>query len=142
MKKTTKKEKKPDEELNKILVENFVNLQKVLTNLSAKFDYLSDNISKLLQLFEISAKSFVEKQKNIPQQELIERQRDLREREFTEKIDKILDQNRTIAKGITLMDEKIKENLAKEKRILKTIDDEVEEMSELPQFQPKDLPRI
>jgi len=30
------------------LVENFVSLQKVMTNLSIKFDELSNNISKLL----------------------------------------------------------------------------------------------
>ncbi len=48
--------------IEKTLIENFVNLQKVLTNLAVKFEGLSDQISKLLQLFEISAKSFVEKQ--------------------------------------------------------------------------------
>ena len=40
---------------------NFISLQKVLTNLSGRFDELSDNMSKLLQLFEISAKTFAEK---------------------------------------------------------------------------------
>ena len=44
--------------LNHILIENFVNLQKATTNLAVKFETLSDQISKLLQLFEISAKSF------------------------------------------------------------------------------------
>lgn len=40
-----------------VLVENFVSLQKVMTNLSLKFDNLTNQISKLLDLFEISAKN-------------------------------------------------------------------------------------
>ena len=47
--------------LNDILIENFVSMQRALTNLTLKFDNLADQISKLLQLFEISAKSFAEK---------------------------------------------------------------------------------
>ena len=51
--------KKP-KSTNQILVENFVSLQKVMTNLSIKFDNLSMQISKLLELFEISAKTLAE----------------------------------------------------------------------------------
>lgn len=99
---TYKKEKR--ENIQNMLIENFVNLQKVLTNLAVKFESLSDQISKLLQLFEISAKSFVEKQ--IP--ELGEKEKD---KEFLEKLDKLLDQNKTIAKGLTLMEEKLRERI-------------------------------
>ncbi len=107
--KTSKKQEKADEN-TKVLIENFVNLQKVLTNLAVKFDDLSDNISKLLQLFEISAKSFAEKQSTKTPLEQMERQRNLRDREFAEKIDRLLDQNKVIAKGITLLEEKVREN--------------------------------
>ncbi len=62
--KTTKSKKLSRTELDKILIDNFINLQKVLTNLSVKFEDLSSNITKLLQLFEISAKSFGEKYSN------------------------------------------------------------------------------
>jgi len=89
-------------ELNKILVENFVSLQKVLTNLAGKFDSLADNISKLLQLFEISAKTFAEKQPTFDFE---------KDKEFLDKLDKLLDQNKTIAKGLTLMEEKIREKV-------------------------------
>ena len=140
MAKTQKKEDK-QAEYNKILVENFVSLQKAFTNTAIKLDSLSDNINKLLQLFEISAKSFVEKQKNSIPQEHLERAKELREREFIEKIDKMLDQNKTIAKGITLMEEKLRENLVKEKGILKSIDREVDEISERVEF-PRNLPHI
>ncbi len=91
-------------EIEKMLIENFVNLQKVLTNLAVKFESLSDQISKLLQLFEISAKSFVEKHSP----ESGEKEKD---REFLEKLDKLLDQNKTIAKGLTLMEEKLRERI-------------------------------
>ena len=58
---TTKKKAMSKAELEQALIDNFTNLQKVLTNLSIKFEDLSNNMSKLLQLFEISAKSFAEK---------------------------------------------------------------------------------
>lgn len=47
--------------VDKILVDNFVALQKVMVNLSAKFDNLSGQISKLLDLFDISAKALAKK---------------------------------------------------------------------------------
>jgi len=102
MKKRTKKPSKTTStrkistETNKILIENFVNLQKVFTNLATKLDNLSDNITKLLQLFEISARSFAEKQ------ELGS------DKEFLDKLNTLMDQNKTIAKGLTLMEEKLK----------------------------------
>ena len=85
-------------ELEEALLTNFVNLQKVLTNLSLKFEDLSDNISKLLQLFEISAKSFADKYSG----EIVS------DNDMIKKLDSLLDQNKTIAKGIMLMEERIK----------------------------------
>ena len=83
-------------ELERQLIDNFVNLQNVLTNLSIKFDALSDNISKLLQLFEISAKSFVEKLPEMGGATGISKEKD---KEFLSKVDTLLEQNKTIAKG-------------------------------------------
>lgn len=82
-------------QVNKILVENFVSLQKVMTNLASKFDDLSNQISKLLDLFEISAKTLAK--------------RDYKKednKELVEKLDSLLDQNKVIAKGIALMHER------------------------------------
>ncbi len=107
-KKTTSKTGKVSkdvEKLNAILVENFVNLQKALTNLTVKFDNLADQISKLLQLFEISAKSFAEKLSTGTGTEIE------KDREFLEKLNKLLEQNKVIAKGLTLMEEKIRERV-------------------------------
>jgi len=99
-KKEAKKKKKrlTKAELEALLIENFTSLQKVLTNLSIKFEQLSEQISKLLQLFEIAAKDFVEKHQS-------------QDKELAEKIDKLLEQNKVIARGLTtLMEEKLRES--------------------------------
>ena len=96
------------EKLNQALIENFVNLQRVMTNLAVKFDYLSDHITKLLNLFEISARSFAEK---IPSSELE------KDKEFLDKLNTLLDQNKTIAKGLTLMEEKMRDRLYGETQV-------------------------
>lgn len=88
--------------LEEKLIQNLIELQKVHTNLAEKFDNLSKQISSLLILFESAAKSFV------GNQTLQEGQKD---KEFLEKINKLLDQNKTIAKGLTLMEERIRERV-------------------------------
>lgn len=92
--------KRAGKKIEEILIENFVNLQKALTNLVIKFDSLSEQISKLLQVFEISAKSFADKQK----------EKEAQEKEFLDKLNTLLEQNKIIAKGITLIEEKTREN--------------------------------
>lgn len=88
----------PREEIDQALLDNFINLQRVLTNLAVKFDDLSNNISKLLQLFELAAKSFADKHGN---QSAIDQ-------ELLKKLDSLLGENKTISKGITLMEERIR----------------------------------
>ena len=95
-KKSTKKSAKS--EVDQALLDNFINLQKVLTNLSVKFEDLSNNLSKLLQLFELSAKSFADKPVKVPGVD----------EEFLKKLDSLLDQNKTISKGIMLMEERVR----------------------------------
>ncbi len=102
-----KSARKSIEELNETLVENFVNLQRVMTNLAERFDNLSANISNLLNLFEISAKTFMERP------EIKDAEKD---QEFLEKLNTLLDQNKTIAKGLTLMEEKIRERVYGQKQ--------------------------
>ncbi len=100
----TRKQVMTKEEIEQALIDNFINLQKVMTNLSVKFDELSTNISRLLQLFEISAKTFAERystqepaQDNVVDSELIN------------KLNSLLDQNKTISKGIMLIEEKLRD---------------------------------
>ena len=88
-----------------MLIENFVKMQHVQANLAVKFDLLADNISRLLGLIEISAKSFVEKQ-DIEKEIFTKGDKDL-----LEKLDSLVDQNKTIAKGLTLVEEKLRHKL-------------------------------
>jgi hypothetical protein len=85
--------------MEKILVENFVSLQRVMTNLALKFDNLSGQLSKLLELFEISAKTLAEKGYSSEQKMEIDPK-------ITEKLNSLLDQNRVIAKGVAMLYEK------------------------------------
>lgn len=100
--KTTRKEK-PVSQVERLLIENLVVLQKILANLTVKFDGMAEQIAKLLALFEISAKSFVEKQGTRITKE---------DKAFLEKLDNLIDQNKTIAKGLTLMEERLREKVA------------------------------
>lgn len=88
--------------LEERLIHNLVELQKVHTDLAEKFDKLSGQIGQLLTLFEVSARSFA-KQSGIQGVE--------KDKEFLDKIDKLLDQNKLIAKGLTLMEDKMRERL-------------------------------
>ncbi len=83
--------------VEKILIENFISLQKVMTNLAVKFDNLSIQISKLLELFEISAKTLAKKD--------IVLNKGQEEKKMVEKLDSLLDQNKIIARGLTLLHE-------------------------------------
>lgn len=84
-------------ELQELLVENFVGLQKAMTNMSIKFESLSEQMRHLLEIFEVSAKNFAVTAPESKDKE-----------EFLEKINSLLDQNKTIARGLVLLEEKLK----------------------------------
>ncbi len=90
--------------IEKKLIENLVQLQRAETNLAEKVNRLTDHISKLLSIFEEAAKSFG---KQIPEQSIVTE----KDKDFLQKIDRLLDQNKTIAKGLTLMEERIRDKL-------------------------------
>ena len=90
-----------DKNIEKVLVENFVSLQKVMTDLSTRFDKLTNQISDLLEIFETSAEALSRKDFKQPQTS---------DPESHEKIisglKELSDQNKIIAKGLTLVHEK------------------------------------
>ena len=86
-----------DNNTAQVLLENFVSLQRVLTNLALKVDSLTTQISKLLELFEISAKALAEKDFEIEKDS----------KNMLDRMDKLLDQNKVLARGISLMHERI-----------------------------------
>jgi len=89
-------------ELEREIAKNLIELQKVNTNMAEKFEKLAGEISQLLALFEVTARSFT---KNMP---IGEHEKD---KEFLGKIDKLLDQNKTLAKGLTMMEEHLRERM-------------------------------
>jgi hypothetical protein len=117
-----KKEKKMTaREREELLIENFVGLQHAMTNMSIKFGALSDNISKLLQVFEEAAKNFVSGGRSD-------------DKDMLNKIDSLLTQNKTIAKGLVLMEGKLRGRAEEPQRI--------PTRSEMPPTRPKPLPSI
>lgn len=94
-KKTTPKSRKIEDKL----VENMIELQKLNVKMIEKFESLNDQISALLGLFESAAKSFA----SAPGTEMT-----LKDKEFLEKVDRLLDQNKTLAKGLTLMEQRLR----------------------------------
>ncbi len=98
------------EHLNRVLVENFVSLQRIMARNAEKLEFLSGQISKLLQIFELSAKSFAER--NFRPSPSSSMTGDLqKEAEFLNKLNTLLDQNKTIAKGLSLLGDDLKEKL-------------------------------
>ncbi len=82
--------------IEKALADNFISLQKVMVNLSAKFDSLTNQISKLLELFEISAKSLAMKD--------LESEKENKDaKKILEKLDNISQQSGLIGKGLALI---------------------------------------
>jgi hypothetical protein len=84
-----------EDEINEIIIDNFVGLQKAMTNLSIKFESLSSQISRLLEILELSSKEIVKEgfQDN---------------KELTKKIDMLLEQNKIIATRMISIEEKMK----------------------------------
>ncbi len=88
--------------VEKALIENFIGLQKVMVNLSAKFDNLSNQISKLLDLFEISAKSLAKKE--------FSASGDMEAKKVMDKLENISKQAGLIGRGLALIHEVGTEN--------------------------------
>ena len=92
----------PKGSLEEQTISSLVELQKVHLNLAEKFNKLSTQIENLLALFELAARNFA-KQPSMQNTE--------KDKEFLDKIDKLLDQNKLLAKGLSLMEEKMRERV-------------------------------
>ena len=83
---------------NQALTQNMISLQKVLLHVSEKLNDLTVQTSKLLELFEISAKTLATKE--------IEKGKGNEEtKKILEKIENLSEQNKIIARGLTLLHE-------------------------------------
>lgn len=104
--KISRKPKESNESVIKELSQNTIQLQKVMVNLADKLNNLSIKIDKMLDLFEESAKSIAEKE--------FSEEKDKKDyEELNKKIETIMDQNKTLAKGITLFAERGPEQMQK-----------------------------
>ena len=86
----------------KILLENFVSLQKVMTGLSENFNELSKKITELLNLFDASAKALTGKEIRLETPPIDEKK-------ILQGLENISEQNKIIARGLTLIHETNKE---------------------------------
>lgn len=86
----------------KLMLENSIALQKVLTNLAVSLDRLSKDMEKMLDLFKEASKAMGE------EKALGEVDMD-RENKLISRLDNLIEQNRTIAKGLVLLESSIKE---------------------------------
>src|SRR3989344_8575660 len=94
-----------------LMLENFVTLQHVLTDVSTNLVRLNEQLSGLLGIFEEAAKGFVEGGKkegkvNAPEAN-----------QLITKLDMLLEQNKTIAKGLTLLEQKVREQTTEPNQI-------------------------
>lgn len=91
MPKTKRNTSKKSSSIEKAILENFVEIQKVMVDLSVKLGDLSSKISRLLDLFENTAKNMSKKDFEGDNKDIIK------------KMDSLLEQNKTIAKGLSMM---------------------------------------
>lgn len=109
-----------------LLIENFVGLQKAMTHLSLKFENLSDNLSKLLEVLELSARNYLTN----------EAPKDSSSPELIKQVNYLIDQNKAIAEGLLLIDDTIRKKQSKEEA------EASRESSHLPQkLRSKPLPK-
>ena len=96
-------------EREEIMIENFVGLQKAMTNLSVKFESLTEQINNLLEIYEKAAKNFynAKKEGDVDSKTFSGRAQARNDNEIRDKINDLMEQNKTLAKGMVLMQEKM-----------------------------------
>lgn len=92
--------RQPKPVIPKALIDNFVGLQKVQADLAEKVNALTKQLSELLRLFETTAKTFAENPAVLTAE---------RDKEFIDKINQLLEQDKAIAKGVVYIEERVDE---------------------------------
>lgn len=117
-----KKEVKNKSDID-LLLENSILLQKTITKLAVELKKLNRKVSSMLELFEDASEAFKQSGGIAVPERTIETE------EIVEKIDKLIKQNKTIAKGILLLEESFRKQ-------------KTEEKSEESKYKPKPLPEF
>lgn len=91
-----------------LMLENSVMLQKSMVNLIENITKLNEQISNLIGLFEEAAKQFIKTEK-VAKEEKGESEEE--ETGLVNKLDKLLEQNKTIAEALTLLHQNTRDSL-------------------------------
>ena len=105
----TKEVKKRKIDQIDLLLENSIALQKTMTNLAIELKTLNKKVSSLLALFEDASREFKKAQavgSFAPAPDMLE--------ELMEKMNELSKQNQTIAKGLLLLEETVRESKIEE----------------------------
>lgn len=101
-----KKEAVGSKGTNELLLENTIALQKTLTNLVTELKALNKKVSDILSIFEEASLAFKEaKEKGID----AEKAETTIPQDLIKKIDTLIEQNKTIAKGLLLLEKVVRE---------------------------------
>ncbi|MEK6852773.1 MAG: hypothetical protein AABX59_02740 [Nanoarchaeota archaeon] len=106
-----------------LLIENNVALQKIMTNLVLETDKLNKRMDRLIHLIEKASDEFVEKGESELKFREIEEEVGMKEKkekgeskdELIDKLESLLKQNKTIARGLLLLERYVKEKLGGER---------------------------
>jgi len=135
--KSVKKSKSlSNKQIQELLIENFVGLQKAMTNVSIKFESLTSQMSQLLEIFELSAKKISQNKGHAGGLEV----------DILKRIDTLLEQNKAIASGIILIEEKLR-NQSPRPQGMQQVQSSIGQQQPVQQRQgqpgqPRTLPRI
>lgn len=83
-------------QMQELLIDNFVGLQKAMTNLSIKFESLSEQIRHLLEIFEVTAKNFSATATDSADKA-----------DLIDKLNALIEQNKVLARGIVLLEDRL-----------------------------------
>jgi len=93
-----------------VLVQNQVELQKILANLSLEIKDLTSELSNLVQLFKEASKTLSDEKisNDIEKEDL---------KNIGSRVETLVDQNRTIAKGLLLMESAMRDTMEKKSEL-------------------------
>lgn len=93
-----------------ILIQNEIEMQKILADLSLEIKNLTSELSNLVQIFKEASKTLSDEKisKDIEKEDM---------KNMGTKVDTLVDQNKTIAKGLLLMESAMRENLERKREL-------------------------
>ena len=93
-----------------VLVQNQIELQKILADLSLEVKNLTSELSTLVELFREASKTLNDEKisKDIEKEDM---------KNIGDKVETLVDQNRTIAKGLLLMESAMRDTMEKKREL-------------------------